>query len=86
MDARREAPDEHEGSHDFIGVGFVAILGGLAGLILGAMVGSVASWLFVSSEAWGSQPPTLIGIIGGAVLGVAIAVAKAPSDPESRTY
>ena len=79
MDAGREAPDEQDGSQDFIGVGFVAILGGIAGLILGALMGSIASWLFVSSEAWGSQPPTFIGIIGGAILGVAIALVKVPS-------
>jgi uncharacterized protein involved in exopolysaccharide biosynthesis len=86
MDARPDAPDEQDGSQDFIVVGFVAIVGGIAGLILGALVGSVASWLFVSAEAWGSQPPTIIGIIGGALLGVAIALVRTTSDRDVRTY
>ena len=83
MDARRDAPDRQDHSQDFIEVGFAAILGGVVGLVVGALVGSAASWLFVSSETWYSQAPTIIGIVGGAILGIVVALVKATTgDPE----
>lgn len=81
MEPSRDASDGQDSSQDFIEVGFAALLGGVAGLVIGAMVGSAASWLFVSNETWYSQPPTIIGIIGGAILGIVVALVKA-GDPE----
>jgi ABC-type uncharacterized transport system permease subunit len=82
MGFSRDAPDRQDASQDFIEVGLAAMLGGIAGLVLGAMVGAAVSWLFLSSESWHSEPPTIVGVIGGAILGIVVGLVRATADPD----